>query len=190
MAKADKTTLLCEDEVSVMLDNKGLELLSFGGSPLPTSGVTVKDSSGNYKKCDIFVGSEDINIFGNFRDDYFSGFRLKVFGGNIAASGYPIPGGSGSYDPGIPGIINDKGIVGAFNGGLGKEIGTLDLCTIPQTGGKIKCAYGIELHIWDRVILGYLRNGYEFWKTSHGRDAFVTFDWDPVHPTDPHKSCP
>ncbi len=177
VAKADKT-LLCEDEVSVMLDNSELELLPFGGSSLPTSGVTVKDSSGNYKKCDIFVGSEDINIFGNFRDDYFSGFRLKVFGGNIAASGHEI--GTGSYDPGIPGIINDKGIVGAINGGVGEKIGTLNLCTIPQAGGKIKCAYGIELHIWDRAIVGYLENGYEFWKKSHWKDAFVTFDWDPA----------
>ncbi|RZN14304.1 MAG: hypothetical protein EF812_05830 [Methanosarcinales archaeon] len=179
VAKADKT-LLCEDEVSVMLDNSGLELLSFGGSSLPTSGVTVKDSSGNYKKCDTFVGSEDINIFGNFRDDYFSSFGLKVFGGNIAASGHPIPGGTGSYDPGIPGIINGNGIVGASNGGIGGKIGTLDLCTIPQTGGKIKCAYGIELHIRDRAIVGYLKNGYEFWKYNHRKDAFVTFDWDPT----------
>ena len=206
VAKADKT-LLCEEEVSVMLDNSGLELLPFGGSPLPTSGVTVKDSSGNYKKCDIFVGSEDINIFGNFRDDYFSGFRLKVFGGTIAASGVVI--GKGGYDsqiyiydinspgdhliipsppiPSLIGSVGDKGITPAVDG---KEIGTLDLCTIPQTGGKIKCAYGIELHIWDRAIVGYLKNGYEFWKTNHGRDAFVTFDWDPVHQTDPNKSCP
>ena len=184
VAKADKT-LLCEEEVSVMLDNSELELLPFGGSPLPTSGVTVKDSSGNYKKCDTFIGSEDINIFGNFKDDYFSDFRLKVFGGNIAASGHPI--GSGSYDPGILGIINDKGIVGAFNGGPGKEIGTLDLCTLYDDnagvagwGSKIKCAHGIELHISDRAIVGYLKNGYEFWKKSHWKDAFVTFDWDPA----------
>lgn len=181
VAKTDKT-LLCEYEVSVMLDNSGLELLPFSGTPapLPAEGVVVKDSSGNYKKCDTFDGKNHINIFGNFRDAYFSGFRLKVFGGNIDVSGVGI--GSGGYDSGLPGIC-DTGIIGASTSGvpgLGQQIGTLDLCTIPQKGGKIKCAYGIELHISDRAIVGYLKNGYEFWKTSHWIDAFVTFDWNPA----------
>jgi len=69
-------------EVSIRLDNKGIELFEFGGTPtpLPAEGVVVKDSMGNYKKCDTFIGSEDIKIFGNFKDDYFRNFSLTVFG--------------------------------------------------------------------------------------------------------------
>ena len=165
-------------EVSIRLDNKGIELFEFGGTPapLPAEGVVVKDSSGNYKKCDTFVGSDVIKIFGNFRDDYFRNFSLIVFGGNIAVSGEPI--GSGRYDLGIPGI-NDTGIIGAHDGGLGLELATLNLCTISQSPGQVKCAYGIKLTVWDRAIVGYVR-GYEFDTTRHGRHAFVTFDWDPT----------
>lgn len=177
VVKADKA-LLCEDEVSIRLDNKGIELFEFGGTPapLPAEGVVVKDSSGNYKKCDTFVGSDVIKIFGNFRDDYFRDFSLTVFGGNIAVSGVGI--GSGRYDSGIPGI-NNQGIIGAIDGGLGLEIGTLNLCTISQSPGQVKCAYGIKLTVWDRAIVGYVR-GYEFDTTRHGKHAYVTFDWDPT----------
>lgn len=165
-------------DVSIRLDNIGIELFEFGGTPapLPAEGVVVKDSSGNYKKCDTFVGSDVIKIFGNFRDDYFRNFSLIVFGGNIAVSGVGI--GSGRYDSGIPGI-NNQGIIGAVDGGLGLEIGTLNLCTISQSPGQVKCAYGIRLAVWDRAIVGYVR-GYEFDTTRHGRHAFVTFDWDPT----------
>ena len=177
VAKADKT-LLCEDEISIRLDNKGIELFEFGGTPapLPAEGVVVKDSSGNYKKCETFVADEDIQIFGNFRDDYFRGFSLIVFGGNIKVSGEPI--GSGRYDSGITGIV-DTGISGAHDGGAGLKIGTLNLCNIDQSPGKVKCAYGIRLGVSDRAIVGYVR-GYEFDTTHHGRHAYVTFDWDPT----------
>jgi len=162
-------------EVPIVLDNKSPELLTFGGTPLPAAGVVVKDSNGKYKKCGTFVGTEVIKIFGNFKDDYFKSFALTVFGGNIVSSGVPI--GSGKYDS-APGVVGDKGIIGAVDGGPGKEIGTLDLCTIPQSPAKIKCAYGIELAIYDRAIVGYV-NGYEFNTCNHSTDAFVTFDWDP-----------
>jgi len=165
-------------EVSIQLDNKGIELFEFGGTPtpLPAEGVVVKDSNGNYKKCDTFNGDDDIKIFGNFKDDYFRNFSLTVFGGNIAVSGVGI--GSGRYDSGIPGI-SYQGIIGAVDGGLGLEIGTLNLCTIPQSPGQVKCAYGIKLTVWDRAIVGYVR-GYEFDTTRHGKHAYVTFDWDPA----------
>jgi hypothetical protein len=176
-------------DVYIVLDNTGLELLEFSGTPapLPAEGVVVKDSAGNYRKCGTFLGKEDIKIFGNFRDDYFRSYHLLVFGGNINVSGVGI--GSGRYDSGIIGV-GDTGIIGAISGssGPGLELMTLDLCTIPQLPSKIRCAYGIRLAIYDRAIVGYVR-GYEFDTTSHRRNAFVTFDWDPVHP-DPTKSCP
>lgn len=177
VAKADKT-LLCEDEIPIRLDNKGIELFEFGGTPapLPAEGVVVKDSGGNYKKCGTFVAGEDIKIFGNFRDDYFRSFSLTVFGGNIAVSGVGI--GSGRYDSGIPGF-DDTGIIGAHDGGMGLELKTLDLCIIAQNPDKVKCAYGIKLAVWDRAIVGYVR-GYEFNTSRHGRHAYVTFDWDPT----------
>jgi len=177
VAKSDKT-VLSEDGVTLVLDNVAPELLEFGGTPapLPAKGVVVKDSSGNYRKCTTFVGPESIEIWGNFRDDYFSGFSLLVFGGNIDVSGLTI--GSGSYDSGLAGI-GPKGIIGAVDGGPGAKIDSLNLCTIPQIPARVKCAYGIRLHVSDRAIVGYL-NGYEFWKTSHGRNAFVTFEWEPT----------
>ena len=188
LADATKTQLPGQtDDVYIELDNTGPELLEFGGTPapLPARGVVVKDSAGNYRKCGTFNGEEEIKIYGNFKDDYFMLYRLKVFGGNINVSGVQI--GSGRYDSGIPGI-GDTGIIGASPGGFGSEIGTLNLCTVPQSPGKVKCAYGIELAVCDRTIVGYVR-GYEFDTTRHWRDAFVTFDWDPIHP-DPTKSCP
>ncbi|CEG12768.1 conserved hypothetical protein [groundwater metagenome] len=165
-------------DVPILLDNTWPELLTFGGTPtpLPAAGVVVKDSAGNYRKCGTFVGPEEIKIFGNFRDDYFQSFALTVFGGNIVSSGVSI--GSGRYDSGLPSVGN-TGIIGASNGGPGKEIATLNLCTIPQSPTKVKCAYGIGLAILDRAIVGYV-SGYEFWKTNHSADAFVTFDWDPT----------
>lgn len=141
---------------------------------LPAEGVVVKDSSGNYRKCDTFTADEEIKIFGNFSDDYFRNFNLTVFGGNIAESGVGI--GSARYDAGITGI-NGTGIIGAHDGGAGLEIGTLNLCTIPQSPGKVKCAYGIKLSVWDRAIVGRVR-GYEYDTGRHGRHAYVTFDWD------------
>ncbi|MBA7523461.1 hypothetical protein ES705_15588 [subsurface metagenome] len=165
-------------DIFLKLDNTNPELFTFGGTPapLPAKGVTVKDSSGIYKKCEKFKGSEEIKIYGNFRDNYFKNFRLKVFGGNIDVSGVKIS--SVRYDSGSPGI-DDEGVIGAMDGGLGQEIASLDLCTIPQSPNKIKCAYGVELVIWDRSIVGRIR-GYEFNTYSHTIDGFVTFDWNPA----------
>lgn len=181
LADATRTAITGQTyDVPILLDNSGIELYSFGGTPtpLPAAGVVVKDKADNYRKCGLFKGKDAIRIFGNFRDDYFRSFRLKVFGGNIAVSGVVI--GSGRYDSPST-ALNDTGIVGAGDGSLGQEIETLDLCDdvrVPQHPEKISCAYGIELHVSDRAIVGYL-SGYQFKTTAHGRDAFVTFNWDP-----------
>lgn len=179
VVKADKITLLCENQSAIKLDNKGIDLFTFGGTPtpLPSKGVVVKNSTGQYKKCGTFEGSESIEIFGNFKDDYFSSFSLKVFGGNIAISGSASIG-SGRYDAPIAGILNQTGTVGAHNGGMGTKLATLNLCDIPQTPTKVKCAYGIRLYVSDRAIVGYVR-GYEYRRSSHGASAYVTFNWDP-----------
>ncbi|MBN2001451.1 hypothetical protein JW935_28155 [candidate division KSB1 bacterium] len=165
-------------EVSLRLDNVWPEMFTFGGtpSPLPAKGVTVKDAGNNYRKCSTFNGSEAIKIFGNFSDLYFCYYNLNVFGGNIDVLGYSV--NDGRYDAGIPGI-NDQGIIGAADGSLGREMFSLNLCTVPQTSSKVKCAYGIELTVSDRCIHGYL-SGYAFNTTRHWRDAFVTFEWDPA----------
>ncbi len=183
LADASKTPLPGQTcDVYIKLDNTYPELLAFGGTPtpLPASGVVVKDNAGFYRKCTEFMGSEAIKIFCNFKDSYFSSYSLVVFGGNIAASGVGI--GSGRYDPepASPdfGKVDDEGIVGAVSGGLGQELKTLNLCTVNQVPAKVKCAYGIQLGVWDRSIVGYM-SGYEFWKTSHYVNAFVTFDWNP-----------
>jgi hypothetical protein len=91
VGRTDKS-LLCEDEVPIRLGNTGIELFSFGATPaqLPAEGTVVKDSAGNYRQCDTFVASEQIKVFGNFRDDYFRNYCLTVFGGNIAVSGVNI----------------------------------------------------------------------------------------------------
>ena len=164
------------DNVQLVLDNTAPELLWFGGTPLPTQGVAVKDISNNFKKCDIFDANEPIRIFGNFKDDYFRQCGLLVFGGNIASSGHHLI--NIQYDSGHP-AINNKGIKWATNYGPGRELHAFDLCPIPQIGGKIKCAYGIRLAIWDRAIVGSV-SGYEFNTYNHRKNAFVTFDWDPA----------
>ena len=180
VAKEDKT-LLCEDESAIKLDNKNIDLFEFGGTPtpLPARGVVVKDSSGQYKKCETFKGSESIEVFGNFRDDYFSSFSLKIFGGNIANSGSE-PIGTGRYDAPVPGVLNSTGTAGAYNGGMGKKLATtLNLCDIDQYPAKVKCAYGIRLSVSDRAIVGSVRRGYEYRTSNHRASAYVTFNWDP-----------
>lgn len=179
LADANKNEITGQSyDISLKLDNTNPELLTFGGTPapLPAKGITVKDSIGDYKECGEFKGPEEIKIYGNFRDDYFKNFRLKVFGGNIDVSGVEI--NSVRYDSGSPGI-DDEGVIGAMDGGLGQEIESLNLCTISQDPKRIKCAYGIELAIWDRAIVGRIR-GYEFVTYNHSIDGFVTFDWNPA----------
>lgn len=179
LGDAAKNPLPNPCEVTLELDNVGPELLEFSGTPapLPAKGVAVKDAGGNYKKCGTFVGPEPIRVFGNFLDEYFRNYHLRVFGGNIHVSGVSI--GSGRYDGGLP--LNDHGIVGAVSGvaGPGQELTTINLCTVPQSPQKVKCAYGIELRVWDRAIVGGL-SGYQYNTSAHRRSAFVTFDWDPT----------
>ena len=166
-----------EFEVPVYLDNKGPELMSFGGTNLnlPASGVVVKDDNDNYRKCSTFIGGETIKVYGNFKDAFFKAYSLVLFGGNVTPSGISI--GSGRYDYGLPGI-SDKGVTGAFDGGNGTELKSLSLCSTIPVDQHVKCAYGIRLYISDRAIVGHIR-GYEFDTSNHGRSAFTTFDWDP-----------
>lgn len=183
MGDAAKNPLPQVCEVAIVLDNVWPELLDFSGTPtpLPAKGVVVKDGAGDYKKCGTFFGPEPIRVFGNFRDDYFLAYSLIVFGGNIDVSGLSI--GSARYDSfgtGIP--VGNEGVFGAVSGaaGLGRELVTppLNLCTVHQSPGAVRCAYGIQLDVSDRSIVGHL-GGYEFDTSHHGVSAFVTFDWDP-----------
>lgn len=184
-------TVLSEDEVWILLDNVAPTLYQFGGTPtgFPCIGVAVKDSSGNYKKCGEFFGSNPIKIYGNFKDDYFRSYSLTVFGGNIAVSGVGI--GSGRYDGTDPGI-GSTGISGACNGSFGQQLNPLpflNLCDIDQNPEKVKCAYGIRLWVSDRSVVGSMA-GYQFKWSHHWIPAYVTFNWDPVDPVDPTKNCP
>ncbi|HKJ43201.1 MAG TPA: hypothetical protein VKA27_13985 [Sunxiuqinia sp.] len=189
VARDDKS-MLCQDEVAIKLDNTGINFFKFGGTPtpLPAEGIVVKDNGNHYKKCGTFTGDEAIKIFGNFSDDYFRSFSLLAFGGNIPVSGVGI--GSGHYDsgvfdrhgnpvPALSGHIDHQGIVLAGDGGLGQQIGTLNLCEIPQSPVKVKCAYGIKLSVSDRAIIGAV-HGYEYNTYHHSKHGYVTFDWDPA----------
>jgi hypothetical protein len=171
-------TTIHSSEVYLVIDNIQPQLFTFGGTPapLPATGVVVKDTLGAYRKCGTFMGPEAIVIYGNFSDDYFRQYALTVFGGNISVSGVSI--GSGRYDAPTS-AINDTGIIGAANGGMGQELMQLNLCGIAQSPAKVKCAYGVKLGIWTRTIVGYM-SGYQFDTTSQYREAFVTFDWDPT----------
>jgi hypothetical protein len=166
------------DQVAVHLDNRDIELFSFGGALalLPMTGVAVMDAAGLPKKCDMFKGTESIHVLGNFRDDHFDSWSVSVAGGNIAGS---VPVGSGSFRSPITWIWGDTGIVGAGPGSPGKELVAFDLCSVPQSPVKVKCAYVVSLTVWDRTIVGYLSE-HEFFKTSHASTVYVTFDWDPA----------
>lgn len=168
-------------DVSLHLDNSAPELFEFGGPnppPIPTIGAAVKDTGGDWKRCEEFAGQETVEVWGNFRDDHFRAYSMVVFGGNIHPSGHHFA--SGSYDPGVPGVLDDEGVVGAAPNGPGKQLETLDLCSVPTLPGEehINCAYGIRFHVSDRAVVGYLR-GYEYDTTSHSRAVYVTFNWDP-----------
>ncbi|MDJ0826796.1 MAG: hypothetical protein QNJ16_14960 [Rhodobacter sp.] len=166
-------------EITVHLDNTGIDFFDFGGTPanLPMSGVAVKDSSGNFKKCESFEGAASIHVLGNFRDDHFRHFDVTVFGGNIPTTGTSV--GSGSFRSPVAGVFDDQGILAAANGGAGKEIAQFDLCSVPQTPERVKCAYAVRLRVWDRAIVGSV-SGYEFNTHSRGKTGVVTFDWDPA----------
>jgi hypothetical protein len=181
LADATKSVIFGQSyEVTVHLDNKGIAFYEFKDTPvsLPMSGVAVKDAGGNFKKCDTFLGNEVIKVYGNFDDEHFRNFTVRVAGGNIATGGHPVA--DGSFDAPVPGIYDAKGIVGAADNTDGKEIASFDLCSVPQSPLKVKCAYSIVLKVWDRSIVGYLKgHGYEYDTTRHGRTGYVTFDWDP-----------
>lgn len=180
-----KTPLPNPSDVSLHLDNTAPELFEFGGPsppPIPTIGAAVKDTGGDWKRCEEFEGQETVQVWGNFRDDHFRAYSMVVFGGNIHPSGHHFA--SGSYDPGVPGTLDDEGVVGAVANGPGKHLETLDLCAVPTLPGEehISCAYGIRLHVTDRSVVGYMK-GYEFDTTRHGRSVYVTFNWDPTKGT-------
>lgn len=200
VANASKSVIET-DEVKVVLDNIGPALYYFSDSEtnFPMYGVAIKDadSGGDPLKCDEVTGSNEIRVFGHFYDAYFDDFTLSVLGGNInpvktigsgyydsiAAAGkvykYEYPGPSISPLP-LGGNICNTGIVGANSAGnTGKKIGSLNLCTIPQSPAQVKCAYGIRLYVWDKAIVGSV-SGYEFDKYRHSATAYVTFNWDPV----------
>ena len=183
------------DVVNVQLDNTAPAFYKFSGAPaiMPNVGVAIKNSDNKFMKCGNFYGSEQIHIFGNFFDDYFNGFTLEVFGGNISGQESI---GKGNYDTltlsgkvyvqnmefePLNQNISSQGTVGAGDLTPGREIGRLNLCDIPQSPQKVKCAYGIWLRITDRAIVGgfgSLRYNYTT-KGSHSRTTYVTFDWDP-----------
>jgi hypothetical protein len=166
------------DEVDVVLDNRGIELFTFGGAlaVLPMTGVAVLDAAGQPKKCDLFQGREPIRVFGNFRDDHFDQFRVAVTGGNISGA---VPVATGSFRTPVTWLWDDTGIIGAGPGSPGKELVAFDLCAVPQSPVKAKCAYAVSLTVWDRAIVGYL-SGHVFATTSHSSTTYVTFDWDPA----------
>lgn len=166
------------DEVDIHLDNQDVEFFSFGGAlaSLPMTGVAVMDTAGLPKKCDVFKGKEPIHVFGNFRDDHFDSWSVSVTGGNIV--GAPSLG-TGSFRSPVTWIWGDTGIVGAGPGATGKELVAFDLCSVPQSPMKAKCAYVVSLTVWDRAIVGYV-SGHAFGTTSHAGTAYVTFDWDPA----------
>lgn len=158
-------------EVAIVLDNTSIAFYSFVNTPenLPASGVTVKDSAGNFKKCDEFVGTEPIKVYGNFRDDHFANFAVYIAGGNIIGK-HPLTKTSTHID--IYGTQN------AGNGTDGQEISSFTLYDVPQSP-TVKCAYAIVLHVSDRAIVGRVR-GYEFNTTRHSRKGYVTFNWSPM----------
>lgn len=179
LADATKTPISGQvADVAIQLDNTDIDFYTFRNTPvsLPASGVVVKDAVGNFKKCDSFTGTNPIKVYGNFRDDYFRVFTVSVAGGNISGE-YTVS--SGDFHTPIAGVFNAQGIIGAADNGDGQEIASFNLCTVPQTPIKVKCAYVVILRVWDRSIVGYL-SGYEFNTTTHGRTGYVTFDWDPA----------
>ncbi len=86
---------------------------------------------------------------------------------------------TGSFRTPVSGVYDDTGIIGAGNGAAGRQIASFDLCSIPQSPLKVKCAYVVTLRVWDRAVVGYV-SGYAFNTTVHGRTAHVTFNWDPA----------
>jgi hypothetical protein len=202
-----KTLLACNvNEVIIQLDNIGPQLIPFSDSPsgLPASGVVIKNSAGVPAKCGKFVGKAQIKVYGNFYDKYFNAFSMKVFGGNISSSGQYF--GKGNYDSlttngqvyerdfptaGMPWVLNaglgtnidSVGILGASSSltpSLGRMIGELKLCNVPQSPEKVDCAYGIFLYVSDKAIVGHWGSlKYNYSTTSHGRSAYVTFNWNP-----------
>lgn len=164
-------------DVIIQLDNTGVNFYAFKDTPisLPASGVAVKDTAGMFKKCDSFNGTDPIVVFGNFRDDYFRLFQLAVAGGNIGGE-YPVS--SGDFRAPVAGVFNEYGILAAADHGDGAEIASFNLCAVPQSPAKVKCAYVVILRVYDRAIVGTV-SGYEFNTTTHELTGYVTFDWDP-----------
>lgn len=173
LGNSSKVASSDSSEACVVIDNTRPELYGFTNSPLPNTGITVKKSSGQYAPCDKFSGPEDIAVFGNFADDHFKAYGLKLFGGDIPSQGVSV--NSGRYDDANP-AINDRGIVGASNPGSGRKLFTLNLCE----HATVACAYGLKMSLSDRTIVGYTSGGYRFRITNYHVEAFVTFNWEPT----------
>ncbi len=168
------------DEVDVHLDNRGIEFFEFFGSlpALPMIGVAVKDAGGAPKKCGEFMGKEKIRVFGNFRDDHFASWSVRVAGGNLPPSGMQVA--ADALPSTIPGI-GPTGITSAGHGTPGLQLAEFDLCSpaYPQSPMKVRCAYVVSLTVWDRTIVGYT-SGHVFGTTRRGDTVHVTFNWDPA----------
>ncbi|GGW39386.1 hypothetical protein [Arenibacter certesii] len=160
-------------EKTVFLDNQNVDHYSFINSTIPQVGVTVKDASGAIKKCDKYVGSDQVMVYGNFHDKHFNAFSLELFGGNLASSGVGITPAIHKYDQG--GNLNNNGTIGAVDPGNGVVLTTVNMVA---AGANIACAYGVRMVTSDRTIRGYFST-YVFKTTSHSRDAYVTFNWEP-----------
>ena len=160
--------------VTVYLDNQNVDHYSFIGSTIPQQGLIVKDEAGAIKKCDKYIGGEDVVVYGNFHDQHFNAYSLELFGGNLPSSGVGITPVANRYDQ-APGILNDQGTVGAIDPGNGTQLTGVNMLS---AGANVACAYGIRLVTSDRTIRGYFQT-YIFRTTSHSKDAYVTFDWEP-----------
>lgn len=161
-------------EQTVYLDNQNVDHYSFIGSTIPQQGVIVKDDAGDIKKCDKYNGGENVVVYGNFRDEHFNAYSLELFGGNLPSSGVGITPANRRYDQ-APGVLNDNGTVGAVNPGNGTVLTTVNMLS---AGANVDCAYGIRMVTSDRTIRGYFST-YIFKTTSHSKDSYVTFNWEP-----------
>lgn len=185
-----------QKEVFVYVNNDPIEWGDFLNSNLPAEGVTVKDASGEFKRCGDFAGEEDIEVWGNFRHHFYRDARMVFFGGNIqgAQSGYRFNGLPApqdmqsrshyldSYQFGGPldGIETD-GIRRWGDPGQGNEMVSFNLASLPTMPDEehVACAYSIELWVYTRQISGSFSNGTGFTTTPRVRRRVATFNWEP-----------
>ncbi|MGD1845832.1 MAG: hypothetical protein ACFB10_10610 [Salibacteraceae bacterium] len=162
------------DRLLLRIDNSAPQLLTFSNSPLRNEGVTVKTIQGQNQPCGQFEGPQEIAIYGNFSDAHFRNFALTIFGGDLDPGGVALAV-DGRYDGNNP-ALNTSGTVGAVPDGVGVLLTRLNLCEL----ANIACAYGIELSVSDRTIVGNTPGGYRFNSRVYRDRAFVTFNWEPT----------